>query len=239
MRPPRINVAGGIYHVVTRCNNKEFFFQRKADFLLYEEMLMRAKKKYGAEIHAYCITSNHVHLIVGTPTIPNLSNFMQYINGNYAKAYNRAHKRTGRFWGGRFHSTIIESERQLLMTMAYIELNLVRCGVCKDPLEWRWSSYRAHIGEQENPIVDYHLLYLDLGETLEECQEVYYEMIHDRMREKGLDRNPALSQGVIYGSENFIQALLEKYGRLIPYYQNRKYYPDSTGSCSLKRFSSP
>ncbi len=238
MRPPRINFTGGVFHVVTRCNNREFFFQRKADFLLYQEILIKAKKKYGTEIYAYCITSNHVHLLVGTPAGPNLSEFMQYVNGNYAKNYNRAHKRTGRFWEGRFHSTIIESETQLLNTQIYIELNMTRNRVCRNPIDWPWSSHRAHVTGEHNPILDYHPLYLELGDSLEECQNIYHNIVNERIREKGFDQQPAISRGIIYGSESFVQNLLEKYGQIIPYYQNRKLYSQGNHSHSLRRFSS-
>ncbi len=237
MRPPRINFTGGVFHVVTRCNNREFFFQRKADFLLYQEILIKAKKKYGTEIYAYCITSNHVHLLVGTPTGPNLSEFMRYVNGNYAKAYNRAHRKTGRFWEGRFHSTIIESDSQLLNCIVYIELNMTRNGVCPDPINWPWSSHQTHVNGEDNLILDYHPLYLELGESLKECQNVYHDMVHERIREKGLGRQPAISSGIIYGSETFVRDLLEKYGKFIPYYQNRKLYSEGNRFHSLRRFS--
>ncbi len=238
MRPHRINFTGGIFHVTARCNNKEFFFQRKADFLLYQEILGKAKEKYGTDIYAYCITSNHVHLLVGTPASPNLSEFMQYVSGNYAKAYNRAHRKTGRFWGGRFHSTVIESDTQFLNCVTYIELNMVRNFVVDDPAEWPWSSYQSHVSGGENPLLDYHPLYLELGDSLEECQNAYQEIVNERIREKGLSRQPVLSEGIIYGSEAFVRELLEKYGQKLPYYQNRKSYLYEDLFHSLRKISS-
>ena len=102
MRPPRISFAGGVYHVVIRCNNREYGFKGNDDFALYLRILLEAKNKYPVKIYAYCLTHNHVHLLVATPDKDNLSDFMRHLNGNFAKAYNKRHGRTGHFWGERF-----------------------------------------------------------------------------------------------------------------------------------------
>ncbi|BBM86339.1 transposase [Candidatus Uabimicrobium amorphum] len=123
MRPIRISMINGLFHITTRCDNKNFYFREDEDFIEYLKVVEKARQKYGFKLHAYCITSNHVHLLISTPAEDNLSKLMQYINGQYSKNYNRRHKRTGHFWGERFYSTIIESENQLLNTIFYIELN--------------------------------------------------------------------------------------------------------------------
>ena len=222
MRPHRINFVGGVYHVVTRCNNREFFFQDEADFLDFLKILLRAKKMYQVEIYAYCITSNHVHLLVGTPRKATLSRFMQYVNGNFARSYNRRHGKTGHFWGGRFHSTVIESETQFFNCLLYIEANMVRCGAVKCPADWRWSSFRAHALGEYDEVLDFHDLYLQLGLTPQERQEVYRAMTADRMAEKGLIRQPLFSQGVILGSHSFVQNLLTSLAPKLSSYRSRQ-----------------
>ena len=64
MRPPRISYAGGVYHVTIRCNNREFNFKGDDDFALYIRVLLEAKAKYDVKIYAYCLTNNHIHLLV-------------------------------------------------------------------------------------------------------------------------------------------------------------------------------
>ncbi len=223
MRPPRINIEGGVYHVTTRCNNKEFFFQNDADFLLFLKMVKLAKIHYQVEVYGYCLTNNHTHLLLGTPNNTNLSKFMQFVNGNFAKKYNKMHNKSGRFWGGRFHSTLIESETQLLNTLIYIELNMVRCGAVVDPNEWPWSSYHAHSNMQKNYIVDFHPIYLKLGENAYERSQSYKKMVDEKMEELGF-RKPAFSNGVVLGSEEFIHEIIDKYKSIHPFYQDRKYY---------------
>ena len=234
MRPPRICFVGGIYHVTVRCNNQEFMFKDDEDFKLFLKILLIAKVIYGVSVFGYCLTNNHVHLIVGTPNEANLSRFMQYVNGNFAKAYNRKHGRTGRFWGGRFHSTVIESEEQFFNTLAYVELNMVRCGAVSHPGDWRWSSYHAHAYGANDTVIDFYEMYLALAQTPEKRRELYRTMIAESMGEKGLTHDPVYSNGVILGSEKFVSKIVSEYGAKVPYYYKRKIYPTAT-SFSLYR----
>ena len=224
MRPPRISFAGGVYHVVIRCNNREYGFKGNDDFALYLRILLEAKNKYPVKIYAYCLTHNHVHLLVATPDKDNLSDFMRHLNGNFAKAYNKRHGRTGHFWGERFFSTVIETSSQFFKTVAYIELNMLRNKAVDSPEKWRWSSYNAHAYGHEDQVLDFHKMYLDLGQTPQERQQTYREMIADHIAKQGLQKDPAISAGIITGSIAFVQGLLEKLGERLSYYHNRKIY---------------
>ena len=236
MRPPRISFAGGLYHVNTRCNNREFYFRDEEDFRLFLKILLKAKKIYKVRIYAYCVTNNHFHLLVETPGEANLSKFMQYVNGNFARAYNKRHGRSGRFWGERFRSTVIEGEPQFFNTLIYIELNMLRCGAVNDPADWRWSSYRAHALGTDDPILDLHELYLALGDTARQRQENYQAMVAARIEEKGLRREPVFTSGVILGSKSFVESLLEEYGKIVNYYKNRQAREFAPEAFSLRTF---
>jgi putative transposase len=240
MRHPRISFIGGIYHVTIRCNNKEFLFQTEEDFQLFLQILFQAKQKYGIQVYAYCITNNHVHLVIGTPEKDNLSKFMQYLNTNFAKAYNKKHGREGHFWRNRFGSTVIESETQLFNTIAYVELNMIRAGVVQKPEDWKYSSYHAHAHGQEDKILDSHELYLALALTPEERQEIYKDMFFHRMLEKGFDpvqKQPIFSFGIFLGSKSFVENLLQKYGEYIPFYKKHKAHGVKENFYSLLRVS--
>ncbi|WP_372366007.1 transposase [Candidatus Uabimicrobium sp. HlEnr_7] len=103
-------------------NNRQYFFNDNEDFDLYLTMLNKARDKYGVCIHGFCMTNNHIHLILGTLENKNLSLFMQYSQGYFTKAYNKKYKKTGHFWRGRCHSTIIESE-EYYMNIAFFTSN--------------------------------------------------------------------------------------------------------------------
>ena len=236
MRPTRISMINGLFHVITRCNNKDFYFQKDEDFIEYLRILKKAREKYGFKLHAYCLTSNHVHLLLSTPSEDNLSMLMQYINGQYAKNYNRRHKKTGHFWGGRFHSTIIESESQLLNSIFYIELNMTRNGVTKHPKDWKWSSYSQHSKGEGTIAVDYHEIYLRLGTTMQERCKKYTAMMNEKMIKKGLlTKKPQITYGLIFGSELFIKEVITQYTSH-KYYKDRKTYTIDQETCCLKKF---
>ena len=238
MRPPRISFVGGVYHVNVRCNNREFNFKDDEDFALYLRILLDVKLKYRVKIYAYILTHNHVHLLVGTPDKDNLSNFMRDLNGRFARAYNKKHGRTGHFWGERFFSTVIETATHFFNAVAYIELNMLRNKAVDRPEKWRWSSYRAHACGYDDPVLDFHQMYLDLGKTPQERQQAYREMVDNRIAESSLQKDPALSAGVITGSIAFVQDLVKKFGEKIPYYRGRKIYSWG-GQFSLKRNKFP
>lgn len=234
MRPPRICFIGGIYHVVVRCNNREFFFRDEEDFRIFLKILHRAKQLYRVRVYAYCLTNNHVHLLVATEEKPNLSKFMQYVNGQFAMAYNLRHGKSGRFWGGRFYSTVVE-ETQFFNTLFYIEFNMVRCRAVEDADDWRWSSYRAHACGEENSVLYLHELYLALGASAEEREQVYRKMAATYLQEKGFARQSALTCGVIVGSKNFVESLLAKYGTIFAYFRNRLAFEFEVDLFSLRR----
>ena len=235
MRPARISMINGLFHITTRCDNKNFYFQEDEDFSEYLNIVDRARQKYAFKLHAYCLTSNHVHLLISTPTEDNLSKFMQYINGLYARNYNYRHNRTGHFWGERFSSTIIESETQLLNSIFYIELNMTRNGVTRHPKEWKWSSYHQHAKGEGTIAIDFHEIYLRLGNTMEQRREKYIAMMQESMMQKGLlSRQPHFTNGLIFGSESFIKDVITKYASH-NYYKNRKSHSlDSQTSCLRK-----
>jgi len=240
MRSPRISFIGGVYHVVSRCNNREFLFKDDYDFLTFLQILLIAKVTYNVEVYAYCLTHNHYHLIIGTPYEDNLSAFMQYVNGNFAKAYNKRHGRTGRFWGGRFYSTVIESEEQFYKTLYYIELNMTRNGATIHPDDWKFSSYRAHANGKKDPIVDFHPLYIALSDDPKQRQRIYRDMIENYMLDKGMVKQPDLTRGLILGTPEFVQEILTEKVKDVPFYQKRKiYFCDDNKSCSLYKTNSP
>lgn len=221
MRPPRIVYVGGVYHIVARCNNREYFFKNDEDFNLYLEILGKARKKYDVKVHAFCLTNNHVHLILGTPHNKNLSLFMQYTQGHFAKAYNKKYKKTGCFWNGRYKSTIIESEEYYMNCLLYIELNMVRNGATKHPKNWKYSSYNQHAQGQGIFEIDYHNQYELLGKTSKERQEKYQSIMSSKIKEKQLlKKQTHMSQVVIYGSQHFAQGIINKY-TTHKYYQGR------------------
>ena len=89
---------------------------------------------------AYCLMTNHFHLLITTPA-PNLSVGMHHLNGEYAKYFNERHSFDGHLFERRFESRLVESEEYFADALCYIAFNPVKAGLCAHPREWRWSSF--------------------------------------------------------------------------------------------------
>ena len=133
-------------HIIQRGNNRSACFHRDADYLVYLDHLRELSQRHGCEIHAYCLMTNHVHLLA-TPRAANAcALLMKNLGQRYVQYVNRSRERTGTLWEGRFRSCIAQSERYVMACYRYIELNPVRAGMVARAGDYRWSSYLANAG---------------------------------------------------------------------------------------------
>jgi putative transposase len=146
-RQPRTLVAGGTYHVTARGNRRQAIFADDFDRRLFLRLLDDSVARFRWRCGAYCLLSNHFHLLVETPRDPgDLVAGMRRLNGRYAQWFNDRHEVVGHPFQDRFGSKLIEREGHLLETLRYIVRNPVEAGLCTAPEDWRWSSYPATIG---------------------------------------------------------------------------------------------
>ena len=144
-RPPRIEVAEGIFHVATRAVDAALAYRGSEDRFDFLDLLWTTIETYEWRCQSYCLMGTHYHLIIQTPNA-NLAAGMQTLNGRYAQRFNWRHRRRGHLFGARFMSVLIQDDAHLVAAHRYVARNPVRAGICADPAAWRWSSYRAVIG---------------------------------------------------------------------------------------------
>lgn len=149
-RPLRIEYSGAHYHVTSRGNEQKDVFKSQKDREQFLSYLESAVFKYGATIHAYCLMSNHYHLLLETP-LGNLSQIMKHINGAYTNYFNVKRKRYGHLFQGRYKAILIDADEYAKELSRYIHLNPVRAGMVSRPEEYRWSSYLDYCGERKKP----------------------------------------------------------------------------------------
>ena len=208
-RPLRIEFPGAVYHVTTRGNARNSIFNGESDKRHFLRFLDFIVEEFEWRCHAYCLMTNHFHLMIETPG-PNLSEGMRRLNGRYTQHFNRRHDRTGHVLQGRFHSVIVEKYNYLLELSRYIVLNPVRAGLVRSLEEWAWSSYLATSGASPiPPFLDVEFLLAQFGEDLGRARQAYVEFVLD-----GLGKPPAwdLRGGILLGSDDFvarIQSLFE------------------------------
>ena len=149
-RPLRIEFPGAIYHVTSRGNAQAPIFLDDIDRNTFLSVLGLTMRRFNVICHAYCLMTNHFHLLLETPDA-NLSKAMRQFNSVYTQAFNRRHGRVGHVLQGRFKSIVVDRDAYLLELCRYIVLNPVRAGMVKEPGKYPWSSYRATAGLGKKP----------------------------------------------------------------------------------------
>lgn len=152
-RIARVIAAGYPHHVVQRGNNREDVFFADEDRKQYLGFLVKYAAKWNVGIIAYCLMTNHVHLLVRPQGEQALSKMMQGLTLCYTQYRNRTNGRTGRLWESRYHSSIIDKENYLWAVARYIEQNPLRAGMVKRAEEYRYSSAKAHVKGIDDGIV--------------------------------------------------------------------------------------
>jgi len=150
-------------HIIQRGNNKGAVFLGDSDYLAYLHHLRDLAIKLDCRVHAYCLMTNHVHLLVTPPSLDACISMMRNLGQRYAQYFNRCHARTGTLWEGRFRSCVAESARYVLACYRYIELNPVRAGMVSSPGGYRWSSYPCNAGIREDTLTSPHCEFTALG----------------------------------------------------------------------------
>lgn len=143
--PPRKQSEGDVYHVITRGVGQQIIFEDDEDFSYFFKTLVSQAQKYEVEIWAWCLMSNHVHLLLRAP-IETISKFMQQTKSSYAVYFNKQHGRNGALFQGRFTSVPIETDEQLITAVRYIHLNPTEAG---EDLSYKWSSYIGYFKRKE------------------------------------------------------------------------------------------
>jgi len=93
-RPLRIEYEGAVYHVTSRGNAQADIYLSDDDREMFLDVLGDVVERFGWMCHAYCLMSNHYHLMIETPQT-NLSRGMRQLNGVYTQKFNRRHARVG------------------------------------------------------------------------------------------------------------------------------------------------
>ncbi|MDR2418315.1 MAG: transposase [Treponema sp.] len=115
----------------------------KEQFLTY---INKAKEKYPFQLFDFCIMDNHFHLLIKPEDEQALSKRMQWIKGNFARYWNKKHKKkNGHIWGKRFFSKIIKDVQHLFEVIDYIDENPKKAGMVKRAENWKFGGLYHHL----------------------------------------------------------------------------------------------
>ena len=159
--------AGWPLHIVQRGINRQPCFFEDTDYEIYLRNLCLFSERFACAVHAYCLMTNHVHLLL-TPQEPDsCARLMKQVGQSHVQRINDRLGRTGTLWEGRFRSCLVHSDRYVLACYRYIELNPVRAGMVRLPEHYRWSSYAINASGRSDRLLTPHSAYeaLDSRDT--------------------------------------------------------------------------
>ena len=149
-RKPRIHYTGACYHVILRGNSRQVIFFGDEDRTRFYLLMQEGVERYGHHIHAFCLMTNHVHLLVQVADVP-LPRIMQNLTFRYTRWSNWRQGKSGHLFQGRYKAVLVDADAYLLELVRYLHLNPVRAGITADPFMYPWSSHRAYCGKETIP----------------------------------------------------------------------------------------
>jgi len=215
-RQLRLEYAGAIYHVMNRGDRREVIVRDWRDREGFLATLGEACAKTGWQVHAFCLMSNHFHLVLETPQ-PNLVSGMSWLLGTYSSRFNRRHKLVGHVFSGRYKSLVVDgSQNGYLRTVCdYVHLNPVRAkliGLEQALREYRWSSYPEYLKGPRQRVcwlrVDRLLGEMGIPKDSAAGRRQFALRMEQRRREADGQDWAKLRRGWCFGDETFRQELL-------------------------------
>lgn len=163
-RLARLVIPGVALHVTQRGHDRRACFREDTDRMVYLTLLREGLKKAGCALHAYCLMTNHVHLLLTPSDVKACATLMRNLGQRYVQYFNRRYERSGTLWEGRPHSCLVDSAPYVLACYRYIELNPVRAGMIPATTVYEWSSHEANAGRVADPELSPHAEYVALSD---------------------------------------------------------------------------
>jgi putative transposase len=197
------------HHITQRGNRREDIFFTEEDRLIYLAWLREYTEKHKVQVLAYCLMTNHVHLILIPSAPEGLHNVLKPLHMRYAQRVNRAQGWTGHVWQGRYFSSPLD-EAYTWAAVRYVECNPVRARMVASAEVYRWSSAAAHCGLKSDPVLTKQKKWIKAQAEITNWSEWLAETVESEKLEI-LRRN--INKGLPCGSDGFIERLSKKAGR--------------------------
>jgi len=178
-RASRVKSESGIYHIMLRGINQQVIFEQLEDYEKFTEILNKYKAISGYKVFAYCLMSNHIHLVIKEEK-ESIEQIIKRIAGSYVYWYNWKYYRKGHLFQDRFRSEPIEDEKYLLTVIRYIHRNPVKAEITEKLEDYTYSSYKEYM-DNESGIVDKGFVYEHIS------KEGFIEFNNENTEDKCLD----------------------------------------------------
>ncbi len=213
-RPPRLDLPGIPQHAVQRAVDRRPCFILEVHFREYLRHLLEQSERFGCQVHAYVLMSNHVHILATPTQVGGLGRLMQSLGRRYVGLFNLMMDRKGTLWESRFKSCLVDSEAYLLRCYRYIELNPVRAGIVSHPGDYQWSSFGCNGLGIDNALITPHQAYEGLGASTIERTCAYRAIVAEGCDRREIDEIRAMtSRQRAFGGREFKAGLEAEHGR--------------------------
>jgi putative transposase len=210
-RKPRIEIAGGLYHIITRGNNRRRIFRSQDDYFKLLAFLESQKAKRPFYLYAYCLMPNHLHLLTERLEDP-ISRVMQGLLTSYSQYHNRKYKKIGHLFQGRYKAILCQSDRYLGELVRYIHLNPVRAKMVVRPEDFEYSGHRAYLGLDTSRLVDAEPVLRYFGANKKKAIKVYAQFVNAALGQKSQQEYYLACVGRMLGSEEFLDEVKHHIG---------------------------
>src|SRR5690554_592577 len=215
-RKTRMYIPGIPAHVVQRGHNQDACFFTEEDFHYYLQALEEGVRRYDAALHAYCLMTNHVHLLLTPGSTDSISRLMQHVGRQYVQYANRTYGRSGTLWEGRHKGSVVDAEHYLLSCYRYIELNPVSAGMVERPEQYPWSSFRYNALGELNELVTPHPVYESLSPDRVVRHEAYRALFRTGVSEQARQEiADCLAASQVLGTGRFREQVESALGRKV------------------------
>ena len=222
-RPLRIEYPGAWYHVMNRGRRGENVFADSNDYEAFIVLLQESAKMFDLRVSAFCLMSNHYHLLVQTPS-GNLSRAMRHVNGVYTQRFNRRRNIDGQLFRGRYKSVLVQEDSHLLELLRYIHRNPVTAHMCNAVGDYLWSSHSGYISSAKKWDWLHKGTLLDMfSKERNKAKRQYHCFVQCEDSAEVTDFFSKKNLASFFGSRDFVQWIKATYRKL----QNQEEIPQS------------
>ncbi len=201
----RLTIPGIPYHVTQRGNRRQPIFFTDEDRQTYLALLREQASRWDLEVWAYCLMTNHVHLVVMPRGGESLTRAIGEAHRRYTRHVNFRQGWRGYLFQGRFGSVAMD-ESHLVAAVRYVERNPVIAGMVERAEAYPWSSAHAHVTGSSDALLTNHFLKERIADWAEYLRDARDDDVGERLERHG-------SVGRPLGSDVFLQELEQQTGR--------------------------
>jgi len=207
----RPQYEGAFYHVMSRGDEGNHIFADDGDKQYFLDCVGKGAEKYSVIIYAYCIMSNHYHLLIETP-LANISSFMHYVGTAFASYLSRKGW-IGHVFSGRFKAVCAERDGSIMPLSRYVHRNPLEAGMVRELEDYSWSSYRCYLGLAEAPRwLDIGCALNRLSPDLSTARGLYRQVVLGDWEGLPDRHEDVIKAGSIIGSWEFLSRVIAKTG---------------------------